>query len=205
MKEGRWNSKEQKLFIEAFGLYGKDWKKVRNHVGTRTTTQIRSHAQKYFIRLRKTSSKATEQRNEVIPVRKRKGITVAGSFLKSPAEAFNSYTEESEKKMINGSLGIEGVNETYNSGSYEDFVNTEQSTISGQISGGISLSSPHHVSPYSLIEDEKDEKCQGIDWDNEFFAPDITQFDLRIDDHFFNPSYKADESFKIDFPETFSE
>jgi len=205
VKEGRWNSKEQKLFIEAFNLYGKDWKKVRNHVGTRTTTQIRSHAQKYFIRLRKASSKATEQRNEVIPVRKRKGKIVAGSFLKSPAEAFNSYTEENEKKMVSGSLGIEGVNETYNSGSYEDFANTEQSTISGQISGGIPLSPPHHVSSYSLIEDEKDEKYQGIDWDNEFFAPDIIQFDLRMDDHFFNPSYKADESFKIDFPETFSE
>ena len=29
-------------------LYGKDWGKVESYIGTRTTTQIRSHAQKFF-------------------------------------------------------------------------------------------------------------------------------------------------------------
>ena len=30
----------------AIELYGKDWKQVQNYVGTRTSTQARSHAQK---------------------------------------------------------------------------------------------------------------------------------------------------------------
>lgn len=34
--------------MEAIDLYGRDWKKVQQHVGTRSSTQSRSHAQKYF-------------------------------------------------------------------------------------------------------------------------------------------------------------
>lgn len=37
--------------MEALKLYGKNWKKVQEYVGTRTTTQARSHAQKYFAKL----------------------------------------------------------------------------------------------------------------------------------------------------------
>ncbi len=48
---GRWTKAEHKLFLEALELYGKDWKKVQQHVGTRTTTQARSHAQKYFAKI----------------------------------------------------------------------------------------------------------------------------------------------------------
>lgn len=35
----------------ALKLFGKDWKKVEDHIGTRTGAQIRSHAQKYFLRI----------------------------------------------------------------------------------------------------------------------------------------------------------
>lgn len=38
------------LYI-ALKLHGKDWKKVEDYIGTRTGAQIRSHAQKYFIRI----------------------------------------------------------------------------------------------------------------------------------------------------------
>lgn len=48
---GRWTKPEHKRFLEALNLYKKDWKKVQSYVGTRTTTQVRSHAQKYFAKL----------------------------------------------------------------------------------------------------------------------------------------------------------
>lgn len=34
-------------------LYGRDWKKVEQHIGSRTGAQIRSHAQKFFNRIEK--------------------------------------------------------------------------------------------------------------------------------------------------------
>eukprot|EP00826_Nyctotherus_ovalis_P010882 TRINITY_DN12842_c0_g1_i21.p2 TRINITY_DN12842_c0_g1~~TRINITY_DN12842_c0_g1_i21.p2 ORF type:complete len:139 (+),score=50.25 TRINITY_DN12842_c0_g1_i21:475-891(+) len=48
---GRWTKEEHKRFLEGLRLYGKNWKKVQAHVRTRSTTQVRSHAQKHFIRL----------------------------------------------------------------------------------------------------------------------------------------------------------
>lgn len=50
---GRWTKEEHERFVEAYKLYGKNWKKVQEYVGTRTTTQARSHAQKYFAKLQK--------------------------------------------------------------------------------------------------------------------------------------------------------
>lgn len=50
---GRWTQKEHILFIEGLKIYGKNWKKVESYIGTRTGTQIRSHAQKFFNRIKK--------------------------------------------------------------------------------------------------------------------------------------------------------
>lgn len=38
-------------FLQALKLFGKDWHKVESFVSTRTSAQIRSHAQKYFNKL----------------------------------------------------------------------------------------------------------------------------------------------------------
>jgi len=50
---GRWTDEEHRLFIEGMELFKKDWRSIERHIGTRNCSQIRSHAQKYFMRLEK--------------------------------------------------------------------------------------------------------------------------------------------------------
>ena len=49
--KGRWTKEEHVRFMEGLKLYGKDWKKVQEYVGTRSSTQARSHAQKVLPKL----------------------------------------------------------------------------------------------------------------------------------------------------------
>jgi SHAQKYF class myb-like DNA-binding protein len=45
---GRWSNEEHDRFLRGLDVYGKKWTKVAEVVGTRSTVQVRSHAQKYF-------------------------------------------------------------------------------------------------------------------------------------------------------------
>ncbi|CAG9317216.1 unnamed protein product [Blepharisma stoltei] len=48
---GRWTQREHKAFLLGIKLYGKDWKNISEYIGTRTSDQVRSHAQKYYLRI----------------------------------------------------------------------------------------------------------------------------------------------------------
>lgn len=50
---GRWTREEHQLFVKGLELYGKGWKKIASLIKTRTVVQIRTHAQKYFLKLSK--------------------------------------------------------------------------------------------------------------------------------------------------------
>ena len=50
--EGRWTKEEHIKFLEAIIKYGLNWKRVTPMINTRTPNQIRSHAQKFFKKLK---------------------------------------------------------------------------------------------------------------------------------------------------------
>ena len=64
-EHGRWTEKEHLLFLEGIMLYQNEWKNVQNHIKTRSATQARSHAQKFFIKMRKELLKKCSSLNEI--------------------------------------------------------------------------------------------------------------------------------------------
>ena len=52
INEGRWEPDEHIRFIEAINKFGNEWKEVQKYVGTRSSNQVRSHAQKFFLKLK---------------------------------------------------------------------------------------------------------------------------------------------------------
>ena len=45
---GRWTAEEHDEFLKCLDIYGREWKKIAERITTRTTAQVRTHAQKYF-------------------------------------------------------------------------------------------------------------------------------------------------------------
>lgn len=52
----RWTEEEHLKFLEALKLHGRAWRRIEEHIGTKTAVQIRSHAQKFFSKLVRGSS-----------------------------------------------------------------------------------------------------------------------------------------------------
>eukprot|EP00579_Thalassiosira_antarctica_P007399 CAMPEP_0201888044 /NCGR_PEP_ID=MMETSP0902-20130614/26500_1 /ASSEMBLY_ACC=CAM_ASM_000551 /TAXON_ID=420261 /ORGANISM="Thalassiosira antarctica, Strain CCMP982" /LENGTH=351 /DNA_ID=CAMNT_0048418175 /DNA_START=280 /DNA_END=1335 /DNA_ORIENTATION=+ len=68
---GRWTAAEHEAFLRGLRVYGREWKKVATCIPTRTSAQIRSHAQKYFTKVSKEQQQLlalTEQRRSPFPV-----------------------------------------------------------------------------------------------------------------------------------------
>jgi SHAQKYF class myb-like DNA-binding protein len=83
---GRWNKEEQKRFAEAILKFGNDWKKIQNNIFSRNITQVRSHAQKFLMKLKE---------NNVV---KNKGVEQSMSWTKAMNYLRNilSYNELKE-------------------------------------------------------------------------------------------------------------
>ena len=87
---GRWNLDEHKKFIEAIIKYGNDWKEVQKYIGTRSSSQARSHAQKFFIKLKQDQSKS-----KISNI-----IDYSNSSIKAFHDALQSLQPDKKQKII---------------------------------------------------------------------------------------------------------
>ena len=87
---GRWRKDEQRRFAEAVLKYGNDWKKIQNHVFSRNITQVRSHAQKYLMKLKESN------------FLKDKGLEKSLSWTKVMNFLANALTHDELKEVLFG-------------------------------------------------------------------------------------------------------
>ena len=52
LNRGRWSEEEHNKFLEGLVIYGPKWKKLGNLIKTRSLCQIRSHNQKFFLKMK---------------------------------------------------------------------------------------------------------------------------------------------------------
>ena len=130
---GRWTNEEHNKFIEGILKYGNEWKKVQNLIKTRSSTQARSHAQKFFLRLKKIVNQETLNNKEklvnyiinlcdipkesvnITNEQKEKLMTVLRANLKA-----EEYLNKSEKEILNANNQSNSLNHKNESG-FDDF------------------------------------------------------------------------------------
>eukprot|EP01138_Halocafeteria_seosinensis_P009557 gb/GECG01009767.1/.p1 GENE.gb/GECG01009767.1/~~gb/GECG01009767.1/.p1 ORF type:complete len:108 (+),score=15.59 gb/GECG01009767.1/:1-324(+) len=71
---GRWTAEEHQAFVDGLTKYGKDWKKIGNMIPTRSIVQIRTHAQKYFVKLNKDMYKGDQKPKGIPSISSKKTI-----------------------------------------------------------------------------------------------------------------------------------
>merc|ERR1719174_1159548 len=59
-QNGRWSKQEHQQFLDLMEVHGRSWTKIARCMDTRTEPQVRSHAQKYFIKLEKEAKRIGE-------------------------------------------------------------------------------------------------------------------------------------------------
>ena len=67
LNSGRWNKDEHNKFLKGLIQYGNDWKMVQKIIKTRSSSQSRSHAQKFFLKLKNLikAAKISNEENEL--------------------------------------------------------------------------------------------------------------------------------------------
>ncbi|CAJ1952247.1 unnamed protein product [Sphenostylis stenocarpa] len=93
----KWTEEEHQKFLEALKLYGRGWRQIEEHIGSKTAVQIRSHAQKFFSKVVRESEGSAESSMQPInippPRPKRKPLH---PYPRKSVDAFKGHTIPNE-------------------------------------------------------------------------------------------------------------
>lgn len=87
-RSGAYTPEEEAKFNEALELYGRSWSQISDHVETRDSKSIRSHAQKYFIKLFRDQQPLPDKVRE-----SGEGYTLSGKPLDPNSAAARPYLQ----------------------------------------------------------------------------------------------------------------
>ncbi|TQD71325.1 hypothetical protein C1H46_043142 [Malus baccata] len=140
-----WTDQEHDKFLEALQLFDRDWKKIESFVGSKTVIQIRSHAQKYFLKVQKKGTsehvppprpkrKATHPYPQKAPKIAAVVSQVAGPFQSSSDLLEHGYVYQPDSSFV---LGTPVNSATLSSWSCNSMppVNMSQTKDEGRLSG----------------------------------------------------------------------
>ena len=152
--------KEHLQFLEGLEKYGIKWKKVNTLIKTRTTTQIRSHAQKFFLRLKRVKDEQLgidfttnnidnikEMINHIKSVNSDYDIVKVLLYL---SEKY--YANKKEEKNINKKNELNSNNEI-NSNFYENNMNIDNN-LTNDINNNLILANANpEINDYQTVID----------------------------------------------------
>ena len=81
---GRWTTEEHDEFLTCLDLYGRNWTKAAERITTRTSAQIRSHAQKHFKKVQAAGETVSPPQARAAKPKKRKGTKGTAPPAKKP-------------------------------------------------------------------------------------------------------------------------
>ena len=144
--DGYWNKSEHNKFIEALYLYNCAWKKIETYLKNRTYKQIRSHAQKFYLKLKSFkdeelgfdfTSPHVKNLNDIIEIIKEKESNIESCgkllYIISEKTTFGQKIRK-RKKLVKKIKKVRIKNCKYKNDNINNMNNTEKSNNINQIS-----------------------------------------------------------------------
>lgn len=174
---GRWSVDEHKKFLEAIIKYGNDWKEVQKHIGTRSSSQARSHAQKFFIKLKQEQLKSNTS-NE---------IDYSNSSIKTFHDTLQILSSEKREKIIKEleSITFDKETKSHSSYNYSDskrMPNSEKSGYSSEMVGEETYLMAESSGAYEEISNEEEEmECEEENESNDENKKNVFKRKISLD------------------------
>ncbi|CDY26169.1 BnaA06g12480D [Brassica napus] len=121
----KWSEAEHERFLDAIELYGRAWRQIQEHIGTKTAVQIRSHAQKFFSKVAREADSGRDGsvKTVVIPPPRPKRKPTHPYPRKSPVP----YAQSPSSNLEKGTKSPTSVLSPFDSEDQNDYATSKQS------------------------------------------------------------------------------